>query len=216
MIKRLLNSMSHERPQYALLAVCRLIFEQIAGRLHGGLLGWAGSYFGPGSRVIGSRYISVAGKAYINRYAWIEAVHTFRGQAFKPAIKIGRGFAASDRLHISCTHRIEIGNDCLLGSGVYISDHNHGIYNGPGQSAPTEPPGDRKLLSNGAVIIGSNVWVGDNVVIVGPVTIGDGAVIGANSVVTKDIPRDVIAAGAPVRVLKKFNPISREWEKVAG
>jgi len=104
----------------------------------------------------------------------------------------------------------------LLGSGVYISDHNHGIYNGLGQSAPTEPPSDRKLLPNGSVIIGSNVWVGDNVVIVGPVTIGDGAVIGANSVVTKDIPRDVIAAGAPVRVLKKFNPISGVWERIAG
>jgi acetyltransferase-like isoleucine patch superfamily enzyme len=215
MIKRLLNSMRHERPQYALLAICRLIVEQITGRVHGRLLGWAGSYLGPGSRVIGSRYISVAGHAHINRYAWIEAVHTFRGQEFRPAIKIGRGFAASDRLHISCTHRVEIGNDCLLGSGVYISDHNHGIYNGLGHSAPTEPPTDRKLLSTGSVTIGANVWVGDNVVIVGPVTIGDGAVIGANSVITKNIPSNVIAAGSPAQVLKKFNCNSGAWEKFA-
>lgn len=216
MIKRLLRSMSRERPQYALLAITRLVFEQLTGRMHARLLGWAGSYLGHGSRVIGSRHISVEGRAYINRYAWIEAVHTFRGQEFKPVIKIGRGFSASDRLHISCTHRVEIGDDCLFGSGVYISDHNHGSYRGPKQSAPTEAPVERTLLSTGPVTIGSNVWVGDNVVIVGPVIIGDGAVIGANSVVKSDIPRDVIAAGAPTRVLKQFDQASGKWGKNEG
>jgi len=215
-MSKLLSAAAKERPAAAVIFIVRKVYERLRGRAMAAIMGWTKSYLGPGSKVLGTAAIEVGEGAYINRYAWIEAVHTFRGQEFKPAIKIGRGFAAADRLHISCTHRVEIGNDCLLGSGVYISDHNHGIYNGLGQSAPTEPPSDRKLLPNGSVIIGSNVWVGDNVVIVGPVTIGDGAVIGANSVVTKDIPRDVIAAGAPVRVLKKFNPISGVWERIAG
>jgi lipopolysaccharide O-acetyltransferase len=67
------------------------------------------------------------------------------------------------------------------------------------------------LFSSGPVIIGSNVWVGDNVVIVGPVRIGDGVVIGANSVVTSDIPENVIAVGAPARIIKSFDKTSGEW-----
>ena len=71
----------------------------------------------------------------------------------------------------------------------------------------------RKLVSFGSVIIGSNVWLGDNVIIIGPGMIGNGAVIGANSVVTRDIPDYVIAAGAPLRILKSFKYENGLWEK---
>lgn len=204
----------HERASFALIALVRKTFEQLVGRIHARLLGWTGSYLGPGSRVIGSKYVSATRDAHINRYAWIEAVHSFRGQEFSPVIQIGRHFSAADRLHISCISRIEIGKGCLFGSGVYISDHNHGRYNGTAQSFPSEMPVDRNLHSTGHIVIGDNVWVGDNVVIVGSVTIGDGAVIGANSVVKRDIPCNVMSAGAPIRVIKKFNPTSGRWEKV--
>src|SRR5450759_5133097 len=106
-------------------------------------------------------------------------------------------FYLSDRLHLSAINRIEIGDNCLF--------DNHGSYKGDVQSAPSEQPIKRKLISLGPVVIGSNVWLGDNVIIIGPVRIGDGVVIGANSVVTRDIPEHVIAAGAPLRILKTFN-----------
>lgn len=216
MINRLLNTLRRERFAYAPWALVRLVCEQLAGRLHARLLGWQASYVGPGGRIIGSRRISVGAGAHINRYAWIEAVHSFRGQFFQPVIRIGSRFSASDRLHISCTQRIDIGDDCLFGSSVYISDHNHGIYGGEDQSLPSQPPVDRTLQRSGAVLIGSRVWIGDNVVIVGALTIGDGAVIGANSVVKKDISANTIVAGVPLRVLKRFNSGSSKWEKNEG
>jgi len=127
---------------------------------------------------------------------------------------IGRGLAASDRLHITSINRIEIGDNCLFGSGVFISDHNHGSYKGEDQSPPNEPPVIRKLVSHGPVIIGSNVWLGDNVVVIGPVRIGNGVVVGANSVITRDIPDNVIAAGIPAGIIKRFDGTIGKWEKL--
>lgn len=212
-MQRLIQTLLNEQLPYTFWALVRLVFEQFIGRLHARLVGWSGGYIGPGGRVLGSRYIVVGSRAHVNRHCWIEAVYSFRGKLFQPSILIGGHFSASDRLHISCVEKIVIGDDCLFGSGVYISDHNHGIYAGAKQSAPSEAPVDREFQATGAVTIGSRVWIGDNVVIVGPLTIGDGAVIGANSVVKKDVPSNAIAAGIPLRVIKRFNPVSGKWEK---
>lgn len=203
--------MAGERKFYALYVSLRWLFEQFFGRIHASLLGWPLSYLGQGSRVLGSKFIFFAGRAHVNRYAWIEAVHKFNDCSFEPCIHVGKNFGAADRLHISCISEIRIGDSCLFGSGVYVSDHNHGIYHGKNQSSPSELPIVRRLFSSGPVIIGSNVWIGDNVVIVGPVKIGDGVVIGANSVVTGDIPANVIAVGAPAKVIKSFDNMCGEW-----
>ena len=178
------------------------------------IVGWPKSYLGPGSKILGTQSITVGEYAYINRYAWIEAVHSFGNQTFHPTILIGRGLATSDCLHITSINRIEIGDNCLFGSSVFISDHNHGSYKGEVHSHPDEPPVQRKLISHGPVIIGSNVWLGDNVVVVGPVRIGNGVVVGANSVISRDIPDCVMVAGIPARILKRFNEISGKWEKI--
>jgi acetyltransferase-like isoleucine patch superfamily enzyme len=213
MIRKFFQMIKYERPQYALVAISRILLEQVFGRVSTRLLGWQGGYVGRGSRVMGSRSICVGKRAHVNRYAWIEAVHAFRGQTFAPRVQIGRGFSAADRLHISCVGRIEIGDDCLFGSGVYISDHNHGVYNGADQSSPLQAPVDRELRFTGSISIGSNVWLGDNVIIVGPVSIGNGVIIGANSIVKQDVPANVIAAGAPLRLLKQFNFENGTWER---
>jgi lipopolysaccharide O-acetyltransferase len=164
------------------------------------------------SKIIGTKFISVEKNISMGRYAWIEAISFNNGHKFRPVIKIGSGFCASERLHISAINRIDIADNCLFGSCVYISDHNHGSYKGEEQSHASEPPIQRKLVSLGPVIIGSNVWVGDNVVIVGPVRIGNGVVIGANSVVTRDIPDEVMVVGIRAKIVKQFNRVSGQWE----
>ena len=65
----------------------------------------------------------------------------------------------------------------------------------------------------GGVSIGDDTWIGTNVVIVGTVEIGKHCVIGANRVVTHDIPDYCVAAGSPCKVLKRYNMVTREWEK---
>lgn len=213
-IKGLLAAAHRERRWAAVYFVLHGVLDAIRGRVAANIAGWPKSYLGPGSKVIGTRAIAVAGNAHVHRDAWVEAVFSYANRSFEPMILIGKRFGASNRLHITCINRIEIGDDCLFGSGVFIGDHNHGTYKGEeAHSHPSVPPVQRQLSSGGAVIIGSNVWLGDNVTVIGPVTIGRGAVVGANSVVTRDIPENVIAAGSPAQVLKRFNDRTDKWEE---
>jgi lipopolysaccharide O-acetyltransferase len=212
-IKYLIQAASHERPIAAGAYVLREVMNVLRARIAAWMVGWHRSSLEKDCKIVGSKGIFVGANTSIKRHAWIEAVFAYNGELFNPCIKIGQYFFASERLHISAIHKIEIGDNCLFGSGVYISDHNHGAYKGAEHSAPTERPISRKLVSFGSVVIGSNVWLGDNVVVIGPVTIGNGVVIGANSVVTRDIPDNVMAAGAPLRLLKIFNSTTGRWEK---
>jgi acetyltransferase-like isoleucine patch superfamily enzyme len=86
---------------------------------------------------------------------------------------------------------ISIGDDCLIGHNAVIATLQHGMQ-----------PSRRADLIPSPVVIGRNVWLGANVTVLPGVTIGDDSVIGAGSVVTKDIPAGVIAVGSPARVVR--------------
>ena len=64
------------------------------------------------------------------------------------------------------------------------------------------PPINRPLFSKGPVVIEDNVWIGDKATILSGVTIGMGAIVGANSVITKDIPAYAVVAGSPAKIIK--------------
>jgi lipopolysaccharide O-acetyltransferase len=121
----------------------------------------------------------------------------------------------NDFVHISACKSVEIGNNVLIASKVFISDHNHGNYK-PGnaviQDSPFISPVERCLYSD-SVVIEDNVWIGEGVAILPGVRIGFGSIIGANSVVTKSIPSFVVATGNPCRVIKKYNENTNSWEK---
>jgi acetyltransferase-like isoleucine patch superfamily enzyme len=92
--------------------------------------------------------------------------------------------------------QIQIGNNCLFGPNVVIVAGNHNVYSKGKQCI-------RDLDSiGGSVHIGNDCWVGANVTITSGITIGDHSVIGANSVVTRNIPSYVIAAGTPAKVIR--------------
>lgn len=180
------------------------------GRLNAKLHGISG-HLPLGSQVAGLRGISIGRDFQVHGPAWIEAIHDYGEDKFTPQISIGTGFRASDRLHISAIGNISIGDHCLLGSSVFIGDHAHGSYSGGVGSDPQSAPASRPLGNQGDVRIGSNCWIGDNVTIVGPVTIGDGVVVAANSVVTNDIQPMRMVAGVPARVIKEFQESSKTW-----
>ncbi len=150
---------------------------------------------------------------YAGRELWLEAVTAYGPQAFKPRIVIGDYVRFSDGVHISAIESITVGSHTLFGSKIYVSDHNHGIYAGEGQSSPDEPPAQRRLGGGGAVVIGENVWIGDNSVIVGPVNIGRGAIVAANSVIRGVVPANTMVAGAPAKPIKAYNFRTRTWDK---
>lgn len=131
-----------------------------------------------------------------------------------PVLRIGRHVQINDSVHIGAIEQVVIGDYTLIASRVFISDHNHGTYQvQDAASAPEVPPADRPLSSR-PVHIGRNVWLGEQVCILPGVTIGDGAIVGANSVVTRDIPPNSIAAGNPARVIRVFDALTKTWKRI--
>lgn len=121
---------------------------------------------------------------------------------YTPQIIIGDNVNIETDCHISAINKVSIGNNVLMASFVYISDHSHGNVNEMCEEALFSPPLERPLYSKGPIIIEDNVWLGEKVSVMPGVHIGRGAIIGANSVVTKDIPAYAVAVGAPAKVIK--------------
>jgi lipopolysaccharide O-acetyltransferase len=131
-----------------------------------------------------------------------------------PLIHIGSDVAINDYVHIGAVESVSIGNGVLIASKVFITDHEHGGYGkGNVHTDPRIAPGMR-ALSASPVVIEDDVWLGEFVSVLPGVRIGKGTIIGATSVVTKDIPPYCIAVGSPARVIKKFDFASDRWERV--
>lgn len=127
---------------------------------------------------------------------------------------IGKNCKLGDNVHIVANEKVIIGNNCLMASKIFISDTSHGEYaNATIDSLPDVPPDERTLYMR-PVSIGNNVWIGENVCILLGVNIGNGCVIGANSVVNRDIPDNCIAAGSPVRLIKTWDAKLKMWVKI--
>jgi acetyltransferase-like isoleucine patch superfamily enzyme len=115
-------------------------------------------------------------------------------------VRIGEGCFLNQRVMVAAMELVEIGAHCMFANGCFVTDANHRFDD------PDQPITWQGFTSKGPTRIGDNVWCGANVVVTSGVTIGRRCVIGANSVVTEDIPAFSIAAGAPAKVLRRIEP----------
>jgi lipopolysaccharide O-acetyltransferase len=162
-----------------------------------------GIYIGRRSIINGVRYIVVGDCLQTKDMIWIDAISRYGDQHFMPSIKIGNRVSMSRNVHIAAISSVFIGDDVMLGSNVLVSDHSHGDPAVIFESQDIPPLASRLLVSKGDIYIGNNVWIGDGVVILSGVEIGDYSIIGANSVVTNNIPARSIAFGNPARVRER-------------
>lgn len=147
----------------------------------------------------GGKYITIGNNFSILKGGRIEAIDRYGNEIFNPDIIIGDNVVINSDCHIAAINKIKIGNNVVMASRVYISDHSHGKLTTEDLQIPVA---ERPLFSKGNIYIEDNVWIREGVAILPNVRIGENSVIGANSVVTKDIPANSIAAGVPCRVLK--------------
>ncbi len=131
----------------------------------------------------------------------LDAYDSYLGYKYCPVIRIGNNVSLQKDCHIGAINKIVIGNNVLLASKVYISDHSHGEIT---LETLKLPPAKRPLFSKGPVIIEDNVWLGEGVVVLPGVTIGENSIVGANAVVTKSIPKNSVAAGNPARIIREI------------
>lgn len=163
-------------------------------------LGTTDVYFRPYVNSLkGVKYLHIGNYTGFGTMAVVNAFDRYHDQTFHPNITIGERCSFGDFVHITAIHRIEIGNSVLTGRWVTITDNSHGNLD---DESLCIRPGDRRLVSKGPVKIGNNVWIGDKATILPGVTIGDGAVVAANAVVTKDVPAYSLVAGVPAKVVK--------------
>lgn len=160
--------------------------------------------------VRGRSAISFGKNLSTGRYCRIEA---YPESEHVKVLTIGDNCQINDSVHIVARQRVDIRNNVLLASRVFITDLNHGSYSGDYQSHPYELARKRKLCSL-PVYIGDNVWVGEGAVILAGVSIGDNAIIGANAVVTRDVEPNSIYAGNPASKIKYFDFNSEKWISV--
>ena len=151
--------------------------------------------------VRGGQKIIIGNNFYCYWGVRIETYSCHNGMKFNPQIIIGNNVSINPDCHIGAINRIEIHDGVLMASRVFITDHFHGKIN---REELLVSPQKRILFAKGTVIIKKNAWLGEGVAVMPGVTIGENSVIGANAVVTKDIPDNSIAVGIPAKVIKQF------------
>lgn len=163
-------------------------------------------YFTPPLYLIHSKYVLLGEKVRISEYTTISAWPLNKTEN-KPLITIGNNVRIGAFAHITSMNGIIIEDNVLLGKFVTISDNSHGSND---YSDLDLPPKERKLSSKGKVIIKKNVWVGDKATILPGVCIGEYSIIGANTVVVKNVPPYSIVCGNPGRIVKTINKVIYE------
>ena len=155
-------------------------------------------------QVDGARFVSIGKKAYIHKNAWLLAL---QNDSISPNLIIQDNTYIGRSVHIVCINSVTVCNDVLISDKVYISDNLHEYRD------IKIPIKNQNIIDKGHVIIGENTWLGENVCVIGS-SVGKHCVIGANSVVVKDIPDYSIAVGSPAVVIKSYNKSTNMWEKV--
>lgn len=191
----------------------RARFERLLGLIYGPLYRCLFRRIGKGSLVspfiyaLGLDSVSLGNRSRISRNTRVLALKRYRDQEFRPEINIGDNVSVGFGCTLSCINRIDIGDDVTIGDNVYIADSHHG-YQDISHSILDQP------LVPGQVSIGQGAWIGYGAFLAGNVTVGEHAIVGANSVVTRPVPPYTVVGGVPARPLKRFNPESQQWVKV--
>lgn len=145
--------------------------------------------------------LTIGNNVFLGEFCWFSFLseNVQKGApniALSPTIDIGNNCYVGRFATFACMNHIEVGNDVMISDRVFVGDCHHGYAD------PRLPVRDQYMFSPGTVSIGDGSWIGINVAIMPNVKIGKHCVVGANSVVTRDIPDFHVAAGAPARILK--------------
>ena len=158
----------------------------------------------PPFRIDGAAHIFIGANTSIREYSWIAA---YDMTGFTPCLTIGDNTNLGYNSHIICTRSVTIGNNVLSANGVYISDNLHAYED------ITRPIIEQKIIQKQDVSIGDGTWIGEHACIIGA-KVGKHCVIGANSVVTKDVPDYCVVGGVPAKILKRFDHETKSWRRV--
>ena len=155
---------------------------------------------------LGKKYIEIEKGVFIRKNSRIEVIDNFNKKIFTPKLKIGKNVNIEQNFHCTCAGNITIGDNTSITENVSIFNIIHPYKNI--NIAPKFQDIEVKDIS-----IGENCFIGANVVILPGSVIGKNVTIGSNSVVNKKTPDNVVIAGIPAKIIKKYNFKLEKWEK---
>jgi acetyltransferase-like isoleucine patch superfamily enzyme len=182
---------------YVVTAVCRRpFFNNIGSRT---------IMYSP-LRIVNPQNITIGDRVVIERNATLYSVASYRDKSYNGKISIGNNVYINYGFNATSASEIVIEDDVLIAFNVSIFDFDHDYRDIDKNINQTD------LVVKGRVVVGEKTWLGMNVAILGNVKIGKHCVIAANSVVTKDIPDYSVAAGNPLKIIKRYNTATKQWE----
>jgi acetyltransferase-like isoleucine patch superfamily enzyme len=178
------------------LAILRSPFGIARNRFYRIILWLKGVQFGSGLTFEGPVDIGTGHKIWLGQRVKL-GKHIYLGTWPTGELVVGNDTYIGRNCIILVYQSVTIGSDCLIAPGCHITDVNHGTA--PGELIRKQP------LRSKPIHIGNDVWIGAGCSVLPGVTIGDGAVIGARSVVTHDVPPGAIVAGVPAKIIRYRN-----------
>jgi acetyltransferase-like isoleucine patch superfamily enzyme len=167
------------------------------------------THLDPRVEVTNPDFVSIGPAVSIRPFTWIYAIVNDgpRTNVFQPSIEIGRGSSIGRFCYITASNRVTIEDEAFIMDSVLITDSIHGYED------ISTPIIRQPLISRGPVIICSGSWIGVGARIIGTVRIGRNSVVAVNSVVTEDVPDYCMVAGAPCRIVKRYDAESGLWRR---
>ena len=162
------------------------------------------SFYDSPLRIDGAKNIFIGRKVCIQYKTWLGSTTICETPS---RLVIEDGCTIGHFNHIYSTGSVVIHRNVLTADKVYISDNIHGYED------PSIPIKHQPIIQKKQVEIGEGSWLGENVCVIGA-SIGTHCIIGANSVVTHDIPDYSVAVGTPAKVIKQYNFETNHWEKI--
>jgi acetyltransferase-like isoleucine patch superfamily enzyme len=160
-----------------------------------------------GLAFIGPRVVLQVGKdasIELGRWSWLG--HGTKIRCHEGVVSIGAKTVMGQECTISAFQHVKIGRECVIADRVMFIDFDHGVVE-------VERPIRLQGIYKRDVNVGNNVWIGYGACILRGVTVGDNAIIGTNSVVTKDVPANAVVAGLPARIIRmRPSPKRMRWE----
>src|ERR687897_2406443 len=139
----------------------------------------------------------------LGRWSWIG--HGSKIRAHEGEVSIGAKTVMGQECTISSFQRVSIGRECIIADRVMLIDFDHGVVE---EERPIRLQGIYKR----DVHVGHNCWIGYGACILRGATIGDNAIVGTSTVVTKDVPANAVVGGVPARVLRmRDEPETLRW-----
>lgn len=154
--------------------------------------------------------ISIGDYVNIGQRAALCPLCSYNGITYPSKINIGNNVSIGAYDRIASAYSVTIEDDVLMAAFVHITDHSHGYED------VTKPIRDQNIIHKGPILIKKGAWLGFGCHVLSGVTIGEGTVVSANSVVTHSTPPHCVVAGSPARIVKIYNSKTRQWEKPKG